>query len=242
VDLEVPAGAEIVLEGFVPPGERAADGPHVDHCGFQLPVRQVRRMEVRCITARRSPIHQEFDEGKPPNESTIIRGIATECLARHQLVHDLGCASIRNLRITEGSSGNGTWIVAIEKPDDAEPMRVAHAIFSTPHFHKRVIIVDDDIDIFDDTEVEWAQAFCVRWDRDLQLVPGMGSHPLDPSVGPSAHHIQGGTGEGYFHGPSEWPAAAAIDATRKPWFPPVGRFPEENRRRVEDKWPAYRLP
>lgn len=241
VDIEVPAASEIVIEGVVPPGERLADGPHVDHCGYLLPTRDVRSFRVQCITTRREPIYQEYDEGKPPHESSIIRGVAWESIIRHKLVSELGYTSVRDIRATEGSSAWGTFIVSIKKSYEAEPVRIGAALLVAANRGKRVIVVDDDVDIYDDTDVEWAQAFCVRWDRDLHLLPAMASHPLDPSVGPSEQYIHG-RGEKYFRPSSEAPAAVVIDATRKSWFPSVGHWPKEKLGIVEEKWPQYGLP
>jgi len=241
IDLEVPADAEIVIEGVVPPHVRESDGPHVDHCGFQLPVRQMRRFEVRCITHRNQPIYQEYDEGLPPNESTIIRGIGLEAILWHKLGRGLGLTGIRGIRATEGSAGWGTWIVAIDKFTDADPARVAAGLLAGSWCGKRVIVVDSDIDIYDDTEIEWALAFCVRWDRDMFLFPRLGYHPLDPSIASHEQHI-GGVATQAIGSRIDWPPAIVIDATKKSWFPKVGKYPQETYRAVEERWKDYGLP
>lgn len=79
-----------------------------------------------------------------------------------------------------------------------------------------------------------------RWSEAMFLFPRLGFHPLDPSIAPHEQHI-GGKGE-VVGGQIEWPAAMVIDATRKSWFPPVGKDPEANLRAIEERWEEYGLP
>lgn len=208
-----------------------------EHTGYLAPKVMRCVFDVKCITHRGNPIYQAFVSQKPPSESSLIRGIATECIILSILTRKLGMVGIKDIRVTEASGSWGTYIVSIQKTYTSQPMHVACALLSltAPRAGKRVIIVDDDVDVQSDWDVEWALAFRVRWDRDFAVIPHLGHHILVPSVAQYEEYRAKP-----FH---EWSAPAmVIDATKKWPYPPIALPPKKYLDMAKDKWSRYGLP
>lgn len=180
-DLGVPADSEIVLEGYLT-AELGDEGPFVDLTRTRDFVRQQPYLVIERITHRQEPIYQALLPGGMehkllmgmPREPTIYDAVNKVC-------------TCRNVAITPGG---GYWlhaIVQIEKrsPDDGH-MAIEQA-FRGHSSLKHVIIVDADVDLYDQNQVEWAIATRFQADRDLYTFRDQPSSSLDPS----ARHVPG---------------------------------------------------
>jgi len=175
-NLLVPADCEIVLEGYIT-DEFIDEGPFLDILGTYDIVRKERVIEVRCITMRRNPIFQYIlpagYEHKNlmglPREATIYREVSRVC-------------ECLDVRLTPGS---GEWlnaIVKIRKKNEDDGRKAIEAAFKGHESLKYVVVVDEDIDIDNPEEVEWAISTRTQLDRDLILKPGEKGSSLDPSA------------------------------------------------------------
>ncbi|MBI2882102.1 MAG: UbiD family decarboxylase [Candidatus Tectomicrobia bacterium] len=182
VDLEVPADAEIVLEGIIPPGVREDEGPFGEFTGYYHgSLAEKNRMPVirfQAVTHRRSPIFQSVYLGKPPTEGTFMRALPASA-DLYNLVKEV-VPEVRDVHFTTGGCGRFHVIVSIKKRSPGDGKLALSAILASRIIVKYAVIVDDDIDIRNMDEVEWAIATRSQFDRDgvvLTQVPGQ----LDPS-------------------------------------------------------------
>jgi 2,5-furandicarboxylate decarboxylase 1 len=181
VDLEVPADTEIVLEGRITQAT-APEGPFLDLTGTMDIVRPGRVIEVSCITHRRDAIYQALLPGG--REHKLLMGLPREPTIYAEVGQVCHCL---NAVLTPGA---GTWlhaVVQIEKRAADDGRRAIDAAFRGHPSLKHVVIVDDDIDIHDPQDVEWAIATRFQADRDLVVLENQPSSSLDPS----ATHVPG---------------------------------------------------
>ncbi len=181
VDLEVPASAEIVIEGEMPPGLRAPEGPYADYSlVYDTPPRQNPVIRVKAITRRAKPIYLDVLPGSRDN--WLIGGVCREAdLFDHlrQLV-----PNVRAVHLTVGSCCRFHAVVQIEKRHEYDASHVIVATLTPTEASrdvKWVTVVDKDIDPFDPEQVEWATVTRSQWDRDLIILPRM-AMALDPSA------------------------------------------------------------
>ncbi|MDP2645118.1 MAG: UbiD family decarboxylase [Desulfobacterales bacterium] len=180
VDLEVPAAAEIVLEGEILRDERIQEGPYGEFTGYYGTVQKRLVIEVKAVTHRDQPIYQGLYNGRPPTEEHIIRGLPTEI----DITQQCPLPGIKELNLTMGGCGAFNCIVSIEKRFEGYGKMIALALLGTwgARFIKTIIVVDDDIDPFDWTQVEWALAIRVQPHRDVEIIKEVVGCALDPSL------------------------------------------------------------
>jgi UbiD family decarboxylase len=175
VDLEVPAEAELILEGRITQ-QQTREGPFPDLTGTLDVVRQQPVIEIDCITHQRDPIYHALLPGGlehkllmgMPREPTIYSAVA-------QVAQPI------NVCITPGGASWLHAVVQIEKrgPDDGR-LAIEAAFRGHPSL-KRVVVVDSDVDLFDPADVEWAIATRFQADRDLVVLTDQPGSSLDPS-------------------------------------------------------------
>jgi 2,5-furandicarboxylate decarboxylase 1 len=178
VDLPVPAHAEIVLEGeLLPNGWTADEGPFGEFAGMQGDLKHNPLFRVNAITHRKNPI---FYALQMPWENDWLNGPATEAAC----MRVLGMAGIQvaAVRATEGGCCGWSVVAAIKKRA-GEGKNALTALLTLPVV-KQAIVTDDDINIYDPNEVEWAITFRCQADKDILIVPGMKGKHVDPSVRP----------------------------------------------------------
>lgn len=228
-DLWVPAGAEIVFEGVVRPGERADEGPFGEFNGFYSPVKQTPIFHVEKITMRKKPIWHAATTGKPPTEIHVF----TKAMER------LGLAVARqffpglvDFNMTVESGTLYTMIVSLKKSRPYEAQELMHFLWSAAPqntYVTNLVVVDHDIDIHDLGQVLWAVSVHFRPEHDLMVTPRGMADMEKPSTYPR------GVG-----------AKMGIDATTK-WaeeglerpMPDRIVMDEEVTRKVERQWKAY---
>lgn len=236
VDLEVPASAEIVLEGEVPPDEGLWDleGPFGEFTGYVSGDKPTKRPSVylRAVTYRDNPIYQGTSPGIPPNEETTIRAVGFTLGVWHKLLR-AGVPGIKEVYGSEAGCAPSTIVVSMDRHFYLGNARqVIDAVWGTVFASKWVIVVDDDIDIYDRKQVEWALATRVQPHRDIFCSDDRCfALQLDPSISPEVRK--------YPYGQS---SRIGIDATTKFKgfeFPPVVRSSEEQKEKVERRWKEY---
>ncbi|HET8727968.1 MAG TPA: UbiD family decarboxylase, partial [Alphaproteobacteria bacterium] len=178
VDVMVPANAEIVLEGeILPNGWTADEGPFGEFAGMQGDLKHNPLFRVSAITHRRNPI---FYALQMPWENDWLNGPATEAACARVL--GLAGIQVAAVRATEGGCCGWSVVVAIKKRAGEGKNAIA-ALLSLPVV-KQAIVTDDDINIHDPNEVEWAITFRCQADRDIVILSGMKGKHVDPSLRP----------------------------------------------------------
>jgi len=178
VDVMVPADAEFVLEGRITK-EKHAEGPFVDLTETYDIVRQQNVLEIKAITHRKDAIWQALLPGAlehkllmgAPREPTIFREVSKVAECRDAYVNPGGCSWLHA-------------IVQIRKKKDDDGRKAIEAAFAGHHSLKHVFVVDEDINIYDPLEMEWAMATRFQADRQLVLKPHDKGSSLDPSADP----------------------------------------------------------
>jgi 2,5-furandicarboxylate decarboxylase 1 len=181
VDLQVPAGAELVLEGVIDPDVRVEEGPFGEFPGRYAPRRPGPVIELRAITRRRDAMFQMIVGGMHPEH------LVTGALAREAALLDAlrrVVPGTQEVLLTEGGTCRFHAVVKIRKRVEGEGKLAITAALANQDLLKHAVVVDDDIDIHDHKQVEWAVATRSRAHDDVLLLPGMKSNPVDPmSVG-----------------------------------------------------------
>ena len=229
VDVLVPAEAEIVLEGFVDPGERRREGPFGDHTGFYSLDDDFPVFHVTAITRRREPVYLTTIVGKPPMEDgfmgeaverlflPIVKRMIPELVDMHLPVHGI----FHNL-----------MLVAIDKRYPGHARKVMHSIWGTGQmmFTKTIVVFDSDADLRSGREMLWRALTAIDPERDIEFVHG----PVDELDFASRLPCYG--------------SKMGIDATRK-WmsegfdrrWPNEIKMSEEVKRRIDALWPKLGL-
>lgn len=231
VDLEVPAAAEVVIEGIIRANELEDEGPFGEYTGFMGPASLSYVVDVSCITHRNRPIVQAFLSQMPPSESSCIRGIGREATLMKHLKEDLRLP-VRDVHLMEHGGAAAYLVVSIRKTHPAQPRTVMFAAWAyAPQFGKFTVVVDDDIDVRDPDEVNWALSFRVQPESDAFIVSGTAAVQLDPSQAAAAVRQEEST--------RRVSSKIGIDATRKHQFPPLALPPREHLERVRRDWKKY---
>jgi 4-hydroxy-3-polyprenylbenzoate decarboxylase len=175
VDLEVPADAEIVLEGYVDPNKTKPEGPFGEYTGYYAGGVQERPVfEVKAITYRNDPINTGALTGKPITEDQVIMSISNSALGRHALIDELGIPGVVDVFYHPWSPSNHLVVIATDgNPYPGHDKHVASALWGTKvgAGANWVIIVDKDIDITNLNEVMWAIVTRCKPDRDITIIP-----------------------------------------------------------------------
>lgn len=175
-DTLVPADCELVLEGRIT-DELADEGPFIDITGTYDIVRKQRVIEIERITMRRDPIFQQILPAG--SEHRNLMGMPREAAIYAEASK---ICEVADVRLTPGGCNWLHCAISIRKRRDDDPRRVIEAAFRAHPSLKHVIVVDDDIDLSNPYEVEWAIATRAQLDKDLVLKPDELGSSLDPSA------------------------------------------------------------
>lgn len=223
-DLEVPANAEIVLEGYVDPTELRTEGPFGDHTGFYTEEDDYPVFHVTCVTHRKNPIYQTTIVGRPPMEDCWM-GEAVGRIARPVLRRQF--PEIVDMHLPFEGVFHNLAIVSIKKAYPGHARKIMNALWGTGQlmFTKVVIVVDDDVPVHDPSFVAWYVLNNIDPERDTQFTLG----PVD-ALDHAARMPAYGSKMG-------------IDATRK-WasegfnrnWPKENTMSDDVKRLVDAKW------
>jgi 4-hydroxy-3-polyprenylbenzoate decarboxylase len=196
VPLQVPAHAQVVLEGWLEPGGRLPEGPFGDHTGFYTPVEPFPALTVECMTMRRDPIFQTIVVGRPPQEDGPI-GKATERIFLPLI--RLMIPDIVDYDLPVEGVFHNCAIVSIDKRYPKHAQKVMNAIWGAGlmSLTKLIVVVDADCDVHDYSEVAWRALGNTDYAHDLLATSG----PVD--------HLDHGSYQQF------WGGKVGIDATGK---------------------------
>lgn len=181
VGLEVPAESEIVIEGRILPGERADEGPFVDITGTYDIIRKQPVVVVTSITHRRDAYYHALLPGG--REHKVFMGLPIENKIYKELKKFV---EVKNVCLTEGGCNWLHGVVAISKKTEVDGRKAIHAAIEAHPSMKHVVVVDEDIDVFDPVRVEFALATRFQADKDAIVFPCVKGSSLDPSAGKGA--------------------------------------------------------
>ena len=170
VPLMVPAQAEIMLEGWVTPGETALEGPFGDHTGYYNAAEPFPVMQLSAMTHRRDPLYLSTVTGRPPDEPAVI-GEVFNALALPVIRAQI--PEIRDLWLPPAAASYRIALVAIDKRYPGQARRVMLALWGMLaqfSYTKMVIVVDDDIDLRDWDDIAWALATRMDPSRDVMVL------------------------------------------------------------------------
>jgi 4-hydroxy-3-polyprenylbenzoate decarboxylase len=222
--LEVPAHAEIVIEGYVDPNEHAPEGPFGDHTGYYTPVEPFPVFHVTAVTCRRNPIYPTTIVGVPPVEDVYL-GRATERLFLPLL--RLFLPEVLDYHMPPQGVFHNLVIVKIKKRYPGHARKVMFGLWGLGllMLAKALVVVDEWVDVHDLSQVAWQALGNVDWSRDVVIVEG----PVDHLDHASYRHSFGGK--------------IGVDATAKGpdegytrGWPEVIRMSDEVKQRVDEKW------
>ena len=171
VDLEVPANAEIVLEGYVNLGELRTEGPFGDHTGFYSLEGEYPVFHVTCITHRKDPLYLTTIVGPPPQEDYLS---ATRSSASSFPFMKMQHPEIVDVAMPAEGIFQNLMIVAIRKSYPGHARKTMNAIWSLGQamFTKVIVVVDHDVNVQNPSEVVWKALCAIDPERDIQFVLG----------------------------------------------------------------------
>ena len=218
VDVEVPADADIVIEGYIDPSEPlSVEGPFGDHTGFYSLADRYPAFHVTCITHRKTPIYLTTIVGRPPMEDAFL-GKATERIFLPLM--RLTFPEIVDIDLPVHGVFHNLAIVSIKKEYPAHARKIMHGLWGLGQmmFTKIIVVVDHDVDVHDPAEVAWIAGNHIDPKRDVVFVEG----PVDvldhaaPLMGYGSKMGIDATrkwpGEGFER---EWPDAIVMDEKTK---------------------------
>lgn len=224
-DLQVPASAEIVLEGFLYPGETAPEGPFGDHTGYYNEVESFPVFTIECITQRHSPIYHSTYTGRPPDEPAVL-GVALNEVFVPILQKQF--PEIVDFYLPPEGCSYRLAVVSMRKQYPGHAKRVMFGVWSFLRqfmYTKFVIVVDDDVDARDWKDVVWAMTTRMDPARDLALIENTPIDYLD-----FASPVSGLGSKVGFDATNKWPGE-----TSREWGRPIV-MEAAVRRRVDEIW------
>jgi 4-hydroxy-3-polyprenylbenzoate decarboxylase len=180
VDLEVPANAEIVLEGYVDPEDIQMEGPFGDHTGYYTPPEPYPCFHLTCISMRKNPIYLTTVVGKPILEDAYIgKVIERSFLPLIQMFHP----EVVDFSMPPAAWFQGLAIISIKKRYPGQAKKVMMGLWGTGQLSltKMFVTVDHDVNVHDMDEVLWAVTTRTDPKRDLMFIDNAPTDTLDPS-------------------------------------------------------------
>ena len=175
IDLEVPRDCEFVLEGRITK-EKASEGPFLDTTGTIDKIRQQPVIEIKCVTHRENPIYQTLLPGR--HEHQFLMGMPKEPSIFSEVNKVCEC---RDVYVTPGGCSWLHAVVQIKKYNPDDGTKALAAAFEGHKSLKHCVVVDDDINIYDSNDVEWAVATRFQADKNAVILPNQPGSSLDPS-------------------------------------------------------------
>ncbi|MGH9453225.1 MAG: menaquinone biosynthesis decarboxylase [Terriglobia bacterium] len=229
VDLEVPANAEIVLEGFVDLDDIRSEGPFGDHTGYYSLEDSFPAFHITCITRRKEPVYATTIVGPPPMEDYWM-GYAVERIFLPLMKKQM--PEVVDMHMPPEGIFHNLMIVSIRKSYPAQARKVMNGIWGLPGamFTKCIVVVDHDVNVHNLREVTWKALNHIDPERDIQFMLG----PVDQLDHASRL--------------SNFGSKMGVDATRKlpaegftrPWPDEIVMDPEV-KKRVDEIWSSLKL-
>ena len=224
-ELQVPAAAEIVLEGYIHPGETALEGPFGDHTGYYNEIERFPVFTINRITTRRDPIYHSTYTGKPPDEPAVL-GMALNEVFVPLLVRQF--PEIVDFYLPPEGCSYRLAVVSVKKQYPGHARRVMFGVWSFLRqflYTKFIIVTDGDVNVRDWKEVIWALTTRVDPQRDVLIAERTPIDALDfASPAPGLGSKMG------IDATTKWPGE-----TDRRWGEPIA-MSEEIKRRVDALW------
>ncbi len=179
LDLHVPAHAEIVIEGEIPPGVREPEGPFGEFTGYFSRRSTEHVFVAKALCVRERPWFQSIGSGRAGDHITTL-GLVREAEIWNALARSI--PGVAGVHVPLSGTSSFTAYVAIKQSRPGEAKHVIPIVLGVDHYLKLVVVVDDDIDVFDESDVLWAVATRMQADRDLVTIGGSLGALLDPSA------------------------------------------------------------
>jgi 4-hydroxy-3-polyprenylbenzoate decarboxylase len=228
ISVEVPADAEIVLEGYIEKGELAPEGPFGDHTGFYTPTEPFPVFHVTALTMRRDAIYPSIVVGKPPQEDAWL-GKATERIFLPAV--RMTIPEIVDYDLPVAGAFHNLCIVSIKKAFPGHARKVMHGLWGLGMLSltKGIVVVDEHVDVHDYAQVMFYVGANVDPKRDVEI----GEGPLDHlDHAPTLQFVGGKLG-------IDATAKGPLEGTRE-WPPEIEMSPEV-RELVDRRWSEYGL-
>ena len=178
IPMLVPARAEIIIEGMIQPQKRQYEGPFGEWPRYYYKEGDSPFMEVTAITMRKRPIFQTLFNSHAEHH---IIGAVPRIGSLYKRIRE-SVPSVTAVNLPLSAMGRSHVYISLKKRAEGEPKQAAMAAFVTESTIKHAIVVDDDINVFNENEVLWALAMRFQADRDLVMIPHtLGSH-LNPTA------------------------------------------------------------
>ncbi|HEV8616503.1 MAG TPA: UbiD family decarboxylase [Methylomirabilota bacterium] len=179
IDLHVPAAAEIVIEGEILAGEREPEGPFGEFTGYFSRRSTQHIFVAKAIALRERPWFQSIGSGRAGDHITTL-ALVREAEITNALTRVI--PNVTGVHVPLSGTSSFTAYVSIKQGRPGEAKHVIPIVLGVDHYLKLVIVVDDDIDVFDESDVMWAVATRMQADRDLVVIAGSLGAMLDPSA------------------------------------------------------------
>jgi 2,5-furandicarboxylate decarboxylase 1 len=177
VDVEVPANAEIVIEGYLRGGEREPEGPFGEYTGYATGRSTNNVLDVTAITMRHDAIYVDIVPGNSAEH------LALGSASKHAWVYKRLKEALPFFKdfYYPASGTHFHCYVRIDKTAEGQPQQLAQLLFGLDHYLKLIVVVDNDIDPANEQEVSWAMATRMQADQDVTIMPHVICNRLDPS-------------------------------------------------------------
>jgi UbiD family decarboxylase len=233
VNLEVPATAEIVLEGIIPTNYMEEEGPFGESMGYVDPRTLSTVFELKCVTHRKNPIWVSIISQVTPSESSKIKAMGMATLVKRFIISK-GFDCVREVHMMEPLVNLRPYVaVSLKKRNDEEPWGVMQAVLDYgDRVGKMIVAVDEDINVRDPVAVTWAITHRSQPHKDVKIVRDrpFGATPIGMvATHPSSRYDNG-------------ESSLLIDATRKADFPPLSLPKKEYMVRSREIWEELGLP
>jgi 2,5-furandicarboxylate decarboxylase 1 len=185
-DLEAPAGAEIIIEGEILAGVREPEGPFSEFTGYASYRSTQNVFVAKRVRMRRDAMFHSVVSGMSQDH------ILVSCVTREgEILNTLrrNLPNVIAVHVPHRTCGAFLAIVKMSKTAQGEPQQAIMAALGTEFYTKHVIVVDDDVDIYDMSDVMWAVATRVRPEQDIVLMPGCKGAILDPTSDPETFTV-----------------------------------------------------
>jgi UbiD family decarboxylase len=180
-DLEVPAGAEIVIEGEILTNETAPEGPFGEFTGYASYRSTNNIFVAKKISMRSDPLFHSIASGMS-SDHILISCITREGEILNALKRNL--PNVQNVHVPHTTCGAFMVFISLKKTAEGEPQMAIMGTLGTELYAKYVVVVDDDVDIFNLDDVMWAIATRVKAEKDIVMIPGVKGAIIDPSSDP----------------------------------------------------------
>lgn len=226
-DLKVPAHAEIVLEGYVDPEDMRPEGPFGDHTGYYTPEEEYPTFHLEQVTRREDPVYVTTVVGKPPQEDTAMgRAVGEMFLPLIRFQHP----EIQDLVMPPEGGFHNLAVASIDKRYPGHAKKVMFALWGLGQMslNKTLVVVDDDVDIRDPSELLWAVTQRFDPAEDVTIVEDTPADDLDHTT--PSWRLGGKMG---IDATEKWPSEGWED------WPDVIEMDAEVRERVDERWEEY---